>query len=181
MDTFCLTNVALSNMETLILDSQQIQQKIERIAFQVYENTYNESQLFIAGIKGNGLEFAKRLTEQVRRISSSDYSKGVNLIEIEMDKNNPSADQILLSVNASDLDQVTVILTDDVINSGRTMMYGAGELLKQPIKELKTATLVNRTHRRFPILADFVGLDITTTLQDKIVVEFGEKERAYLV
>jgi pyrimidine operon attenuation protein/uracil phosphoribosyltransferase len=71
-------------------------------------------------------------------------------------------------------------VVDDVINSGRTLIYAVRELLGINLTALKVATLVNRTHRRFPIRADFVGLHISTTLQDNILVEFGAEEIAYL-
>ena len=73
-----------------------------------------------------------------------------------------------------------VILVDDVINSGRTLIYAVGKLLDHEVNVLKVAALVNRTHRRYPVHADFVGLDIATTLKDNIMVSLGEEEMAYL-
>jgi pyrimidine operon attenuation protein/uracil phosphoribosyltransferase len=168
-------------METQILDSQQIRQKTERIAYEIYENTFSEQVLFVGGIKGNGFEFAERLVEKLNEISSNNYPKGIRLFEISLDKKSPLSSSINLSLNNEDLNDSVVILADDVINSGSTLIHAASRLLESPIKTIKTAILVNRTHRKFPILADYVGLDITTTLKDNIVVEFGEKERAYLV
>jgi len=168
-------------METLILDSKQIEQKIERIAYEIYENSHNESQLLIGGIKGNGFEFAQRLVSKLEIISKGSYPKGINLFEVSVNKANPLNHSIDLSISDNDLTNNSIILVDDVINSGSTLIHATSRILQQSVKNIKTAILVNRTHRRYPILADYVGLDITTTIQNNIVVEFGENEKAYLV
>lgn len=168
-------------METLILNSKQIEQKTERIAYEIFENSFEEDILFIGGVKGNGFEFAERLIEKLNQISEDSYPKGIRLFEVSVNKTNPLNHSIDLSIADSELENASIILVDDVINSGSTLVHATARILQQNVKNIKTAILVNRTHRRFPILADFVGLDITTTLQDNIVVEFGEEERAYLV
>jgi pyrimidine operon attenuation protein/uracil phosphoribosyltransferase len=166
---------------TIILNSKQIEQKTERIAYEIYENSFDEDILFIGGIKGNGFEFAERLIEKLIEISRESYSKGIRLFEVSVNKSNPLNHSIDLSLADSELENASIILVDDVINSGSTLLHATSRILQQNVKTIKTAILVNRTHRRFPILADYVGLDITTTLQDNIVVEFGDKECAYLV
>ncbi|MDX1350413.1 MAG: phosphoribosyltransferase family protein, partial [Putridiphycobacter sp.] len=93
----------------------------------------------------------------------------------------PLSKPITLSIEDEKLKQGNIIIVDDVINSGRTLIHAVGRVLNNPVKKLKTAVLVNRTHRRFPISADFEGMAISTTLQDNIIVEFGAKECAYLV
>lgn len=168
-------------METLILNSKQIEQKTERIAYEIFENTFEEDILFIGGVKGNGFEFAERLIEKLNHISDGNYTKGIRLFEVSVNKTNPLNHSIDLSLADSELENTSVILVDDVINSGSTLVHATARILQQNVKTIKTAILVNRTHRKFPILADYVGLDITTTLQDNIVVEFGKEERAYLV
>lgn len=166
---------------TIILNSKQIEQKTERIAYEIYENSFDEEILFIGGIKGNGFEFAERLIEKLNIIATDSYPKGIRLFEIAVNKSNPLNHSIDLSLADSELENASIILVDDVINSGSTLVHATARILQQNVKTIKTAILVNRTHRKFPILADFVGVDITTTLQDNIVVEFGDKECAYLV
>jgi len=168
-------------MKTEILTQSQISQKIERIAFQIYENTFNEQQLFIGGIDGNGFEFAERLTKQLKSISSSDFENGIHLFKIKVNKDNPLSEAITIDIEDDKLKDSSIIIADDVINSGRTMIHAVGRILSNPIKSIKTAVLVNRTHRMFPIHANFEGMAISTTLQDSIIVEFGDKECAYLV
>lgn len=168
-------------MKTEILNQKQISQLIERIAFQVYENFFEEKQIFIGGIDGNGFEFAERLTKQLEKIAKSDFSGGIHLFKISLEKDKPLSREITISIDEQQFKDASIIVADDVINSGRTLIHAVGRVLKNPVKQLKTAVLVNRTHRRFPIHADFEGMAISTTLQDKIIVEFGEKECAYLV
>ena len=64
-----------------------------------------------------------------------------------------------------------VILIDDVLNTGETLMCAAYIILKAGVKKLRTAVLVDRRHRKFPIKADFAGLTLSTTLEDHIEVE----------
>jgi pyrimidine operon attenuation protein/uracil phosphoribosyltransferase len=162
--------------KSMVLDQRQIQQKIERIAFEIYENTFEEEILYVAGISGNGFLLAERMVGLLSKISDQD----VRLFEVTVNKDNPLDETIKLSIDDSDLSARTVIIFDDVINSGRTMIHAVRRILDNKLNVLKVATLVNRTHRRFPVQADFVGLNISTTLQDNIIVELGDNEIAYL-
>lgn len=161
---------------SIVLDRSQINQKIERIAFEIMENTFENPQIFIGGISGNGFLFAERLVSKLQEISTQQ----IMLFEISVNKDKPLEDTIRLSVDETNLSKATVILVDDVINSGRTMIHAVRRLLQSQLDVLKVATMVNRTHRRYPVHADFVGLNIATTLKDNITVVFGEDERAYL-
>lgn len=162
--------------KSIVLTKSQIIQKTERIAFEILENTFEQKKIFIGGIDGNGYVFAERLVEQLKLHSKQE----IELFKITVNKENPLETEIQFSINAENLSNATVILVDDVINSGRTLIYAVRELLSTNLMSLKVATLVNRTHRRFPVQADFVGVNISTTLQDNILVEFGQEEIAYL-
>ncbi len=161
---------------SIVLNQTQIAQKIVRISYQIYENTFETEKIFIGGITGNGYRLAERIVKQLQEISEQE----IILFEITVNKDNPYASEITLSVSDEDLTNSTIILVDDVINSGRTMIHAGRRILNNQIKFLKIATLVNRTHRRYPVKADFVGLNIATTLKDNILVELGEEEVAYL-
>ena len=163
--------------KSIVLNQTQIRQKTERIAFEILENTFEQPKIFIGGIAGNGYVFAEKLKVQLDKVSEQEIS----LFKIEIDKSAPLKSKITYSISANELKDATVILVDDVINSGRTLIHAVRALLENELHILKVATLVNRTHRRFPVQADFVGVNISTTLQDNILVEFGENEVAYLV
>ncbi|UKN02791.1 phosphoribosyltransferase [Paracrocinitomix mangrovi] len=164
------------NDKLVVLNKEQIRQKTERIAFEILENTFEEPCVFIVGIEGNGYLFAERLVEQLAKHTDQE----LRLVKIIIDKNVPLEHEIKMSVEKEELKGATVVLVDDVINSGRTMIHAVRVLLEEPLNMLKVATLVNRTHRRFPVQADFVGVHISTTLQDNIIVELNENEIAYL-
>lgn len=168
-------------MKTELLNKVQIDQITERIAFEIYENFHNESKILIGGIKGNGFIFAERLSEKLKSICNDDFNLGIDLFKISINKQSPLNSEITTSPSIDSNDKTPIILVDDVINSGKTMLYAVSHLLQDPKSTIKTAVLVNRTHRRFPISADFVGMNISTTIQDNIRVEFGENEKAYLL
>lgn len=164
--------------KTLILNSKQIEQKINRIAYEIYENNYGEKEIIIAGIAANGYILAKRIADVLQKISTIK----TKLIELRFDKENPFTKEVKIGLSDKDLKNKVVILVDDVLNSGKTLIFGAKLFLNAPVKRLTTAVLVNRGHNRYPIKADVVGLSMSTTLQEHITVELNKKgkEAAYL-
>jgi pyrimidine operon attenuation protein / uracil phosphoribosyltransferase len=165
------------NDKSIVLNQEQIKQKIERIAYEILENTFEEKEIFVGGIAGNGFLLAERIVSKLNEISNQQ----IKLFEVTVNnKDNPNDFAINLSIDDQDLSQSTIIIFDDVINSGRTMIHAVKRILDNKISVLKVATLVNRTHRRYPVQADFVGLNMSTTLKDNIIVELGAKEIAYL-
>ena len=164
--------------KTLILNSQQIEQKINRIAYEIYENNYDEKEIIIAGISTNGYLLAKRIAAFLAEISKIK----IVLIEIKINKEKPVGEEIKISLSQKELNNKVIVLVDDVLNSGKTLIFGAKPFLESSVKRLNTAILVNRGHHRYPIRADFVGLSLSTTLQEHVTVELDKKgkEAAYL-
>lgn len=164
-------------MKTTVLNSRQIEQKINRIAYEILENNYESDSLFLVGIKGNGYELAQRLQKILATISEQQ----IILAEILIDKHDPLSQPIELSIDINEMEHKSVVLVDDVINSGKTMQYALMKLLEKPTERIKTVSLVDRKHRRYPIRVDYVGLTLSTTLQDRIEVDFTGTPSAYLV
>jgi pyrimidine operon attenuation protein / uracil phosphoribosyltransferase len=164
--------------KSLILNSKQIEQKINRIAYEIYENNYDEKSIVIAGIARNGFLLAKRISDVLQNISQIK----IQLIDIKLNKENPFENNIKLELSEKDLKNKVIILVDDVLNSGKTLMFGTKLFLNSPVKRLTTAVLVDRGHNRYPIKADVVGLSLSTTLQEHITVELNKKgkETVYL-
>lgn len=158
-----------------ILDHLQIKAKIERIAHEIHENYHNESTVHLIGIEGRGFDFAKRV--QALLISISELN--VQLDKICLDKDKPLENTISIAGN-SNLANESVLLVDDVLNSGKTLAYAASHLLSLAPKSLRTVILVNREHHQYPVTADFVGLSLATTMKEHISVEFGEQDGVYL-
>ena len=162
--------------KTIILNNEQIQHKTKRIAYQIYESNINESEVILAGIKENGFIFAKKIKEALTEISSIN----VTLCEVIIDKKKPR-NPISTSLDASEYKNKSLVLVDDVLNSGTTLIYAAKLFLEVPLKRFKTVVLVNRNHKKYPIKADFKGISLSTSMQEHIYVEFdGKSAQAFL-
>lgn len=155
-------------MKKRILDEKQVQQKIKRIAYQVYEHNLEENQIVIAGIADRGYVFAKKLYEELTQICEAQIS----LIEISLDKGSLLQTEITLSEDADELRNKVIILVDDVLNTGRTLAYSLKPFLNIEVKKIQTAILVDRNYKSFPISADYVGYSMSTTLQEHVSVQF---------
>ena len=167
----------MTNSSTTILNHDQIKTKINRIAFQIYEDNYDEKEIIIAGIMNTGFKLAERIDEELRNICKIK----VRLAPITLDKKNPINRDIETTLSKDDVRDKVVILVDDVLNSGRTLAYGIKALLDADVKKLRTVLLVDRDHKRYPVVADFVGLTLSTTLQEHITVKLnGKKDIVFL-
>lgn len=158
-----------------IMDQKHIQKTIKRISYQIYETNSEENELVLAGIKENGLELATRIQKELKKISDLD----VVLIEIKMDKKNPT-DKISMSQSISFCENKSVVVVDDVLNTGRTLIYAVKKFLSIKLKKIQTAVLVNRNHKNFPIKGDFKGISLSTSIKEHINVRFGKDEGIYL-
>jgi len=161
--------------KTLVLNAHQIEQKLCRMAWEILEKNHKDTHIVIAGISPKGSILAQRLSKHLNQISSL----LVEVIEVQLDKENPLASDVKVSAH-SELKQKVVVLVDDVLKSGKTLMYGAQYFLNQPIRKLMTAILIDRNYKTYPIKADVVGLCLATTLQEHVSVELGDKEAVYL-
>ncbi|MCL5246969.1 phosphoribosyltransferase [Cellulophaga sp. 20_2_10] len=161
-------------MQNKILSHDQIQHKIKRIAYQIYEANVNETEIVIAGIEGGGLKFAKKLSTVLEDITEAK----ITLCTVKMDKKNPLKSGVTTSIATEDYTNKSVVLVDDVLNSGSTLIYGVFHFLKVPLRQLKTAVLVNRNHKKYPVKADYKGISLSTSLQEHIEVEFKPKNDA---
>lgn len=162
--------------KNIILTKEEIQHKSKRIAYQIYETFVEEDEIVLAGIANNGFVFAQKIAEQLAEIA--DFK--VVLCEVKIDKLNPLV-PIITSIPASQYQNKSVVLIDDVLNSGTTLIYGVKHFLEVPLKKFKTAVLVDRNHKKYPVKADFKGLSLSTSLLEHIQVVFEDgEEYAYL-
>ena len=161
---------------TKILDKNQLQQKVNRLAWQIFERNHIESEIVVVGIQKRGVELAKRISKVIRSISD------IKVIEstVQLNKDNPFDSYLVFNLTETDIENKVVILVDDVLNSGKTLMYAASEFLTVPLMKLSTVVLVNRNHNRYPIKADYEGMSLSTTLKEHINVVFGKEEGVYL-
>ena len=162
-----------------ILTRPDILQKIKRMAFEIYENNFEETQLYLAGIHENGYELAQLLAAELRQMSPLT----VYLLGITLDKIHPLQHHIVLEPAQPELNNQVIILVDDVLNSGKTLAYSLQLFLKAEVKKIETATLINRHNTLFPITATYTGLALSTTLQEhiRVVLTNDESFGAYLI
>ncbi|MCJ1805658.1 phosphoribosyltransferase domain-containing protein [Flavobacterium covae] len=153
------TNIILNNIE--------IEFKIKRIAYQIYETFIDEKEIIIAGIQGNGSILAQKLIIILKDISPL----SIRFCEVIIDKKNPNS-PIQTSLQKEDYSNKGLVLVDDVLNTGTTLIYGVKHFLETPLQKFKTAVLVDRNHKKYPIKADFKGISLSTSILEHVHVVF---------
>ena len=147
-----------------ILDRPQIQQKLRRLAIEILENNFEEKSIVLAGINNKGTRFAKLLLEELESITSIKLS----VIRIKLNPASPLSAPIEVDTPVETLKNKTIILIDDVANTGRTIFYACKPLMEILPKKLEVAVLVDRKHKTFPIHPKYVGMSLATTLKEDI-------------
>jgi len=166
----------MNKAKTLLLNNHQIAQRINRIAYQIYEDNFEEKEIIIIGIWQNGFILAQKIQNALNEICDLK----TRLLELRIDKQNQVDHEVTIGGNREDLVGKSIILVDDVLNSGKTLIYSMKAILKIDTQKIRTVLLVDRDHRRYPILTDFVGMTLSTTFQEHVSVEFGEEDAVYL-
>jgi pyrimidine operon attenuation protein/uracil phosphoribosyltransferase len=149
-----------------ILNHEQITNKIRRIAYQIAEVFMEYEQVVLAGIADGGFQFAELLKKDLEEIVSFE----VILCKVSIDKKNPRQ-EISTSIKAAAYEDKGVVLCDDVLNSGTTLVYSVRHFLDVPLAKFKTAVLVNRNHKKYPVKADFKGISLSTTMEEHVHVD----------
>lgn len=163
-------------MKEIILKPDEIEKKIERIAYQILESNLDFNKIFIAGIAKNGFHVAEKIVENLKIICD----KEIILCKVNVDKKNPQK-KIITSLGSEIYKNVSVTIVDDVLHTGTTLIYVVKHFLEVKLKQCKTAVLINRNHKLFPIKADFKGLSFSTSINKNIEVNFeNNKLTAYL-
>jgi pyrimidine operon attenuation protein/uracil phosphoribosyltransferase len=168
----------MSDKKLLILNSKQIQQKIDRIAYQVLEDNFDEKEILIAGILPCGNLVAQRLKVILDKIAPFT----TRLLTIELKKQSSSLNA-KTNFDVKECSNKVVVLVDDVLNSGRTLAYGLGIFLDVPLKKLRTVVLIDRNHKSFPVTTDYAGIALSTVIKEHVDVVLdveGEEDAVYL-
>jgi pyrimidine operon attenuation protein/uracil phosphoribosyltransferase len=154
-------------MKKQILTEEVALKKLKRIALEVAERNFNEKELLLIGIKENGIVIAQIISKLMKAV----FTGSITVVALSMNKKKPTTITIEKDI---DVDGKTILLIDDVANSGRTMLYALKPLLEKHPKKIQTLALVERTHKNFPVDVDYVGLSISTTLNEHITIEVGK-------
>ncbi len=166
----------MNRSRTLLLNHQQITQRINRIAWQIFEDNSEEKEIFIIGIRNNGYVLAQKIQKAVQHVCDLE----VHLLELQIDKQRQENDEVTISGATEAWVGKSIILVDDVLNSGKTLIYSMKAILNTDTRKIRTVLMVDRDHRRYPIMTDFVGMTLSTTFQEHVSVEFGAEDAVYL-
>ena len=156
-----------------ILNVDQIYQKITRLAWQVYENNFNQNEIVLVGIDKKGLFLANKISDCLIKISKI---KTI-VAELSINKSLDINSSMSLAISDDLFKDKVVILVDDVLNSGKTLMYASKLFLNTNLKKLSILVLIDRNHNLFPIKADFVGLSLSTSLKEYITVDLADDNK----
>ena len=165
----------MSTKTTQILNAQEIQHKIQRLAWELYDRHSKAEKLYVVGIQENGYWLAEQLVEKLSAISSIEMV----LVPLVMHKKAP----VLNDMHISLPEHAEIALVDDVLNSGRTLLWAVIKLMEFRPQQLSTTVLVDRSHKRYPVKADLKGISLSTTLQEtvRLNIENGLAVNVYLV
>ncbi|MDA9240968.1 phosphoribosyltransferase family protein [Flavobacteriaceae bacterium] len=162
-------------MKNKILNADQIKKIVKRIAYQIQENNLEYSEIILIGVYNNGYMLAKIIEKELKQISKS----SIELISIKINKKNP-LDKIDLDCKKEYLKNKSIVLIDDVLHTGRTLIYCVKHLLDMSPINFNTVVLVDRNHKKFPIKVDFKGISLSTSMSEHVDVVF-EKNESYVV
>jgi len=168
----------MTESKTLVIDKSVIRRKLERMAYQIVEENYEEKEIILAGINNKGLLIARQLAGYIRKILEDGE---VWVLPIRVFAANPVAEEVTGKIDER-VNGKVVVIVDDVANTGRTLLYATKPFLDFLPKKIQMAVLVDRKHKLFPITPDFIGTSLSTTLQEHItvIVEGRSVQAVYL-
>ena len=160
-----------------VLTKEVAEQKLQRLALEIAEQLDgDDAEIIIIGIRNSGKVVADKIGVLLRPL----LTVPIKIISVVLNKVTPK--EVFLSEPNIDFNNKNVIVADDVVNSGKTLLFALRPLLYFQPKRIQTLVLVERMHKLFPVKSDYIGLTVATTSQDNIVVEAidGEIIGAYI-
>ena len=157
------------NSKHKILEQDRINKIVKRIAFQIHEKNQNESEIILIGILKNGFILSSLIEKELQKISKSK----IQLLSIKVNKKSP-LDSIKLSSDLNEIKNKSLVLIDDVLNSGKTLIHCVKYLLDVPLANFNTVVLIDRNHKKYPIKIDFKGLSLSTSIKENVSVVFNK-------
>ena len=169
----------MSASEKQVLDEGGIERALARIAHEILERNQGMDHLTLVGIRSRGVFLAERLQKKLFEIEKKEIPLGILDITLYRDDLSEIGSKAELHETniPFDLKGKIVILVDDVLFTGRTIRAALDGLIDfgRP-KAIQLAVLVDRGHRELPIKADYVGKNVPTSLQDKVVIRLKETD-----
>jgi len=156
-------------LKNKILNSNQIKKIVKRIAYQIHENNLDYPEIILIGVHKNGYTLAEKINKELKQISKSN----IKLVSIKINKKNP-LEEIELDCKKEYLKNKVIVLVDDVLHTGKTLIYCVKHLLEITPKNFNTVVLIDRNHKKFPIKVDFKGISLSTFISDHVEVVFED-------
>ena len=163
-------------MKKIILNSEDIINKIKRISFEIIEKNINENEIYLVGLMPNG----KYLSENISKYISENSNINVNLIFIKMDNKNVTLKEITSEIDLKDLNKKIIVFVDDVMNSGTTLIYALKKFLSYNPKEIQIGVLIERNYKNFPIVSNYKGLELSTSKEEHVEVILGDTPKVII-
>lgn len=148
--------------KNLIFNNKDIHNKIKRISLEVYEEVFNDKKLTVFGISKNGYEIAKKIKNFLEEYTNLE----INIYKIDILKRDKS-DEIKIE-EKYEINNSTVLLVDDVMQSGKTLQFVISNLIKFNPSKIKTSVIVNRDQTLFPVKVDFSGVKLSTSVNEHV-------------
>ena len=154
-------------MKKIVLDSIDINNKIKRISFEILEKNFDENEIFLLGVLPNGKYLSTKISEFLNQFSKIK----LNSHFIEIEKLSKSIIKISPSLNSEMVNNKVIVIIDDVMNSGGTLMCSINEMLKFKPKKIQIAVLIERYYKNFPLNPDYKGLELSTSETEHVEVK----------
>ncbi len=155
--------------KTVILNHEDVSNKICRMAYQIYEDNTDEQEVMIMGIEGNGYALARKIAFELTEISGIT----IPVCKISMQKHS-RLPEVRIDIPVQSYAGKSVVVVDDVLHTGKTLIYAVAKVLETPVKKLKTAVMIDRNHKLFPVKADYKGLSLSTSMKNHVEMKIGD-------
>ncbi len=162
-----------------VLDKKGINRAITRISHEILERNNGAESLVIIGILTRGADIAKRIASKIKEIEGVDIPVGLMDINLYRDDVHQKLDQPIIQRTEIHFDVVdrNLILVDDVLYTGRTIRAALDQIVDfgRP-RSIQLAVIIDRGHRELPIRPDYVGKNIPTSKDDRVMVKLSERD-----
>lgn len=159
----------------VIFDEKSVLRTLARLSHEIIENNSDADEICIIGIRTRGVAIAEKLAENITKFSDLNVKLG----ELDISRNRDDIDTSKIIDCKTKIDfpvtGKTVVLVDDVLYTGRTVRAALDAIIELGRPScIQLAVLVDRGHREFPIHGDYVGKNIPTSRNEKVIVNMDQ-------